>query len=99
MGMFDWYEPRASVVCRECGNDVREWQGKGGPNALLVWVKGERHAVDQRVDDDTRTDEATRRSLRLPDNFIISGWCPNGHRVDAACRTIDGVWTETVVRG
>jgi hypothetical protein len=95
--MFDWYEPSATVPCPNCGRLLTEWQGKDGPNALLIWREGTAAPVDQRVDDDWRGDPSVIQSTRLPDEFWLYAHCACGTRVDALGTTTAGVWQNTVV--
>jgi hypothetical protein len=36
--------------------------------------------------------------LELPEQFGIYNSCVNGHWMDALCRSVDGVWSETDAR-
>ena len=89
--MFDYYEPVPKQECPWCGGPFRVWQGKDGPNALVVWRQGHRHPVEQRVVEESRVDVT---QFVLPDVFGITGWCENDHMTGASCRCRDGVWQE-----
>jgi len=42
MGMYDSYEPRQTLNCPNCGAVLDKWwQGKDGPNELLLWKEGD----------------------------------------------------------
>src|SRR4051794_36684472 len=90
--MFDYYRPDPPVLCPWCGELVEWWQGKAGPNALLVWQQGQPHPVAQQVDEDARMDPARYAEFTLPDQFSILGVCPNDHSPVAECRCESGVW-------
>src|SRR4051812_5535208 len=94
VGMFDVYRPDPPVACPWCAAPVGHWQGKDGPNALLVWQQGTPHPVAQAVDEDARIDPARYAEFSLPERFSILGVCPNDHAPVADCRCVDGVWTE-----
>ena len=95
MGMFDYYEPEAKLRCPACNKTLWEWQGKDGRNGLLVWRQGIAAPVDQQADD-ANLDAEDREKLRLPETFEIHSYdCGCPFPVEARCRSIDGVWTET----
>ena len=94
MGMFDWYEPDPPITCISCDAVPAEWQGKEGPNALLVWRQGRRHPVLQRADDGLA--RADLMTFVLPERFRFSTTCENGHELLFEGRTTDGVWTGRV---
>jgi hypothetical protein len=98
MSLFDYYRPKDAQRCPLCLRALEEWQGKDGPNGLLVWVEGTRFPVDQRADDDVRLEREALQRLRLPERFVIYSYdCPE-HIVSADCSTLDGIWTTTSVR-
>src|SRR5262245_35384021 len=98
MGMFDWYTPKGDLRCPRCGTALREWQGKAGANALVVWTEGEAAPVDQRIDFGSALSSEQRSGLRLPATFNIHSYdCPTHRPVAARCRVESGVWCETVV--
>ena len=97
MGMFDWYKPCGEIECPVCGVVLKEWQGKNGPNALLVWSEGEGAPVDQPIDEDAKISEEARRAFRLPEEFEIYSYDCQHHRVLAKCRTRDGIWSATSI--
>ena len=95
MGMFDVYQPLPPPSCPWCGAGFRAaWQGKDGPNGLFVWRQGQRHPVDQQVDDEVKIDRERYVEFVLPAEFWISGECEQGHAVGATCRCVAGVWCE-----
>lgn len=95
MGMFDYYEPEATLRCPACNKILWEWQGKEGANGLLVWRQGMAAPVDQRADE-ANLDDEDRNQLRLPEIFEIYSYdCGCPFPVEARCRSIDDVWTET----
>ena len=98
MSMFDYYRPAGEFRCPVCLRPLREWQGKGGPNALFVWVEGTRWPVDQIVDEDARLTREQRQAFGLPSRFIIYSYdCPEHQPVEAECSVVDGVWSKTAL--
>jgi hypothetical protein len=96
MGMFDYYEPDPTLSCPACGARLSEWQGKDGPNALLVWRQGQRCPVNQAASDDHKLDPGYLRKFQLPAEFdIYTACCGGPYFVEAVCRAPDGVWTST----
>lgn len=94
MGMFDWYKPAKQFTCPVCGTLLKEWQGKEGPCGLFVWQEGEKHPVDQLVDDEARFSVEERQQWVLPTHFhIYSCDCP--HDIDALGTTQGGFWSST----
>lgn len=94
--MFDDYEPVPAIPCPTCGQPL-QWQGKWGPNALFVWRQGERHPVDQPIDEDVRLDQERFADFELPATFVISGWCDRDHHCFGIGRCRDGQWTDLEV--
>ena len=92
--MFDWYLPSPAIPCPVCGNSLREWQGKDGPCALLVWQQGHRSPVEHRVDADV-ADLDGFANVRLPPTFWLDAVDESGHNLIAAGESSDGVWAET----
>jgi len=97
MGMFDTYKPAQNQRCPVCGNELREWQGKDGPCALLVWAEGVAEPISQDAGD-MNISEAERRKIRLPDVFEIYTYdCNCPFPVSAICESKNGVWVKTKV--
>lgn len=97
MGMYDEYEPKGALVCPACGAAIPRqprWQGKDGPNRLLVWMQGERHPVSHAVDEERRLEGEDLNRFVLPQRFVIYSECSGqGHHwVEAECRCEGGVW-------
>lgn len=100
MGMFDWYEPSPLLSCSACGRTLEGWQGKQGPCGLFVWRQGTRSPIDQRVEGDLALDPEDRKSLALPDRFMIYTDCECSETTfDAICICEAGVWTSTRLAG
>ena len=96
VGFFDYYQPVPSIPCEFCGSDILYWQGKGGPNFMVLWRQGERFPVAHMVDEDNRWDLQRLREFELPQVFYIYGDCGNpGHSNGAVCECEDGVWAQT----
>ena len=98
MGMFDWYEPDQELQCPVCGAALSEWQGKDGECALFVWGEGEKHPIDQAIDDeDVRLAAEDYVYATLPEQFEIYSYdCSLHQPIVAACSTDDnGVWSQT----
>lgn len=96
MGMFDVYLPAGPPCCPIDGTPMVSWQGKEGPNLLLVWQEGFKHPVAHAVSDEVRFSAAKLESFTLPEMFhIYSVDCP--HHFFATCKTHDGVWTSTEI--
>jgi hypothetical protein len=83
------------LPCLWCGGRVETWQGKDGPNPLLVWRQGNAHPVAQPVADAVQVSAEVRRQFSLPPDFTISGFCVNGHVMHAHCHSEGGVWRTT----
>jgi hypothetical protein len=97
MGMFDWYHPSQELKCPVCDKPLREWQGKDGPNALYVWTQGRAEPIEQVMDDECKGPSEIMQTSRLPENFLIYSHDCERHRVSAACKVHNHVWTETRV--
>jgi hypothetical protein len=98
MGMFDHYQPDPILRCPKCNADLSGWQGKDGPCALFVWKQGEKHPVDQPIDDDVQIDPMERERFTLPETFEIYTSCSQCEQwVEAECRGENYVWTHAVV--
>ncbi len=97
MGMFDHYIPDPPLRCPVCGSALDGWQGKDGPNALMVWRQGVAAPIDQAIEDeDVRLEPHQLAKFRLPQTFEIYEWCCGGHfALEAVCRTSDGIWSST----
>lgn len=98
MSLFDYYRPSGELRCPVCSRELREWQGKDGPNGLVVWVEGARHPVEQLVDDDVQLELADREKLTLPERFLIYSYdCSLHQPIHAECRASNGTWRKTEV--
>jgi hypothetical protein len=95
MGMFDDYQPVPAIDCPWCGRLISVWQGRDGPNVLVLWVQGQRRPADALPDEAELRPTGALDELELPESFRIIGWCPADHRTEARCACDDGVWTET----
>ncbi len=97
MGMFDHYIPDPPLCCPVCGSALDDWQGKDGPNALMVWRQGHTAPIDQAIEDeDIRLLSHQLAKFRLPPIFKIYEWCCGGHfALEAVCHTSDGIWSST----
>lgn len=95
LSMFDWYEPDPPIKCISCDAIPAEWQGREGPNALLVWRQGHRHPIRQRADDEALAG-AELLAFVLPEQFHFYTTCENGHQLLFGGRTTGGVWTDCV---
>jgi hypothetical protein len=95
MGMFDWYQPVGTFECPVCHTPLHEWQGKDAQCALYVWQQGVAAPVDQACDEECRGLPEVVQADRLPESFHIYSYDCDRHRVNAMCKTIDGVWSET----
>jgi hypothetical protein len=94
MGMFDWYEPTGAWTCLECGDSLTGFQGKDGPNALLVWREGvSRMAVEQRIDEPF---DVLDHYGCLPHRFTFYAYCPNDHFQEFVGECVDGLWSRSV---
>jgi hypothetical protein len=99
VSMFDNYRPARQLQCPVCGQPLRAWQGKDGPNGLFVWVEGVPAPTEQEVDTELQIPELERQMQRLPALFsIYSDDCPDHQPIEAVCRAIGGVWASTVVQ-
>ena len=93
VALYDQYQPVPEVACLWCGGQVRVWQGRNGPNTLLVWRQGNRHPVADGAD--CRLCPLDLTAFELPDEFAIESWCENGHVMRAECRCVEKVWQVT----
>lgn len=97
MGMFDYFHPVGVTQCPIDGHALNEWQGKDGPCALFLWEQGQRHPVDQPIDQECRLSPEQWRQFTLPERFVIYSYdCPD-HPIIARCTTEEGVWTATSI--
>jgi hypothetical protein len=99
MSLFDYYQPVPCLHCPACGLPLEgEWQGKDSARAMFVWQQGTAAPIAQRVDDDIRWSEGELSRFRLPPVFEIYTHCCGGQfPVQAECKAVDGVWSDTVV--
>ncbi|MBK8257874.1 MAG: hypothetical protein IPK82_35050 [Polyangiaceae bacterium] len=96
MGMFDWYEPQPTLMCRKCGAPLGRWQGKDGACALWVWRQGVVAPIDQEVDEECQAWLEVRTAERLPERFEIYTTCDHCDQwVDATGFCERGVWVTT----
>ncbi|MGH1376979.1 MAG: hypothetical protein ACRBCK_11605 [Alphaproteobacteria bacterium] len=96
MGMFDYYQPTEKIKCPKCGYQLKEWQGKGGHCALLVWQQNNKQAVDQKVDKEVKLTAKQRDNFLLPNTFEIYSYdCPDHQPICATGICINGIWSKT----
>lgn len=97
MGMFDEYIPDPPLDCPACGGVLDGWQGKDGPNALMVWQQGIAGPIDQAIEDeDIRLLPEQLATFRLPQEFLIYTQCCHEHFfIEAECHTADEIWMRT----
>ncbi len=97
--MFDLYEPLSPLRCPHCAEIIQghRWQGKSGPNLLLVWREGRLSPVDEQCDEDLRMSADDRNSFRLPEIFDIYSECPCGQHLRATGFCTNGAWDLTVM--
>ncbi len=95
--MLDEYIPDPPLDCPACGSVLDGWQGKDGPNALMIWQQGVAGPIDQAIDDEEVKLEPERLAkFRLPDRFsIYTTCCGRGFFVEANCYTNDETWSRT----
>jgi hypothetical protein len=92
--MFDEYIPDPPLNCPACGKELQGWQGKDGPNALLVWKQGQAAPVDQAIEDGTiRLEPENLAAFRLPEEFFIYTQCCARFFVEADCTCERETWT------
>jgi hypothetical protein len=97
--MFDYFQPVPPLVCPVCGITIKVWQGKDGPNALLVWRQGAGVPIEQRVDEDCRLPVEHLGAFTLPQSFEFYSFECGKHHLVAVGRTEGGIWrTAEVVR-
>jgi hypothetical protein len=97
MGMLDTYEPNPRPVCRWCGDPIRTFQGKDGPNVLLIWRQHHRFpAHSPTVAEESRLDEAALRRFTLPERFAFTGFCARHEPSWFTGRCVDGIWVDTI---
>ena len=97
MGFFDTYKPAEPIKCPVCSRSVTEWQGKQGPCGLFVWEEGIAHPTGQEAGE-VNILKQNREKVRLPEEFEIYSYeCGCPFPVEAICKTVDGIWSETIV--
>lgn len=74
MGMYDTFQPRPALKCRNCHGPLDGWQGKDGPCLLLDWTQGV-PAPTGEGGDFPPIALAERTKLRLPRRFAIYTNC------------------------
>lgn len=97
MGMFDSYEPKSDWQCPKCGAKLSGWQGKDGPNELLLWKQGEAKPIGFLCVDDEEVIEFNTDQeddeCRLPEIFELHTICDECDSfVDAIGKCNNGVW-------
>ena len=99
MGMFDEFIPDPAIACPECGALWDRFQGKDGPNLLLVWKQGYARPVGHDVDADVRFDADRLGEFSLPERFVILGsGCAHSAKYGVLCECVAGGWaTSTVI--
>lgn len=98
MGMFDHYQPRAPVACPSCGAALEGFQGKDGPNLLLVWREGLPAPLNSDVDEEWLLTPEHLEEIRLPERFEYYTACDRcQHWAELTGFCIDGVWTESAL--
>lgn len=100
MGMFDEYIPDPPLPCPACDAVLDGWQGKDGPNALMVWRQGQAAPVDQAIEDEEiRLAPEQLAAFRLPEQFLIYTQCCGARRffLEAACHAPGGIWSSTLL--
>lgn len=97
MGMFDDYIPDPPLRCPACDSVLEGWQGKDGPNALMIWQQGIAGPIDQAIEDENvRLEPQQLSTFRLPDQFTIYTQCCGGSFfIDAECYASGGTWSRT----
>lgn len=99
MSLFDYYQFEGAK-CPECGHPLIEWQGKDGPNALLVWRECEQYPTDQIAECEIKLNENELKQFSLPDKFEIYSYdCPRHQPVIATGHSLGGVWSATIIEG
>ena len=98
MGMFDYYEPVPPIACANCGELLRNWQGKQGPCALLVWRQGHTKPVGGPAAEPGEEPTATRpQRFTLPESFEFYAFCECNHQTLACGTTEAGVWSRSEI--
>lgn len=95
--MFDEYVPVPPLHCPVCGSLLDGWQGKEGPNGLMVWRQGVAAPIAQSFDnDEVELSPEQLAKFRLPKQFTINTYCC-GRRfpVEAMCSTSGETWSCT----
>lgn len=99
--MFDSYEPSTTLNCSTCQVSLNGWQGKDGPNELLLWKQGHPTPVGFLTVDDQfiAFDSADAGDNdRLPAVFKFYTHCEGcNSRITAVGKCINGTWTSSEV--
>ena len=94
--MRDYYQTNDAILCPKCGREIYEWEGQEGPNALFIWLKGNKHPIDQRADEDCKLEEKDFIKWFLPEKFEL--WNTEGNcTVVAEGMCENGIWNEIVI--
>lgn len=100
MGLLDTYLPQPLIKCPFCGKEIIEWQSKDGPCGQFVWKQGERHPVDQRVDEEIKWNLEELAKFDLPQEFIIyASCCDQPFFLEAIGQKQEEVWSKTRLLG
>jgi hypothetical protein len=95
MGMFDTYRPIRLLRCPICATQLRDWQGKDGPNCLLLWEEGRARPV---FSDDDNPDRIVKyANTRLTHDCEIYSFDCAAHEVIAIARVVDDTWVKTEI--
>lgn len=96
MSLFDYYIPEPALRCPACTAPLADWQGTGGPKALLVWKQGVRSPVDQLAEGEGRLEADALAAVHLPNVFrIYTACCSKRFFVEAIGRAPNGTWSST----
>lgn len=89
MGIYDTYIPKPPVKCPLCGEEVKDFQGKDGPCAMLEFTQGQEIPLDEFYFEYSGCEEGI-----VPDKFELHTFDSQRHWIDAQGVIRDGKWAE-----
>ena len=100
MGFFDYYYPKAPILCPRCGRELSsEWQGKNGLCDLDHWNQGKIHPTGTNWPEEClncTTAEYLESKIHPDGRFIIYADCETCKDfIHAEITVQEGLWKST----